>query len=107
MMKSSMVPAALLAPRNIRQLPVPKDPYTRLLHISRVISRKKRLLAEKWVLHPDLSLTEMYNVLSKLRANVPLTAQEHRVYETGLISVLKQTHDELDETVCEAYGCRL
>jgi hypothetical protein len=55
-------------------------------------------------LHPDLSLTEMYNVLSKLRANEPLAPNEQRVYQTGLISVLKQTHDELDEAVCEAYG---
>src|ERR1035437_1758259 len=55
-------------------------------------------------LHPDLSLTEMYNVLSKLRANESLADEEQQVYETGLISVLKQTHDELDEAVCEAYG---
>jgi hypothetical protein len=55
-------------------------------------------------LHPNLSLTEMYNVLSKLRTNESLTLNEQHVYETGLISVLKHTHNELDEAVNQAYG---
>ncbi len=55
-------------------------------------------------LHPNLSLTDMYNVLTKLRSNLPLDDDEQRVYEDGLILVLKDMHDLLDGAVCEAYG---
>jgi SAM-dependent methyltransferase len=54
--------------------------------------------------HPDLSLTDLYNVLEKLRRGVPLTAREKRIYEEGLVSVLRQLHDELDAAVFAAYG---
>ncbi|MDX9710117.1 MAG: hypothetical protein RBT64_11240, partial [Trichloromonas sp.] len=86
-------------------------------------------------LHPDLTLTGMYNVLEKLRENQPpsvppgqggrvgfapspdkgrageglrlaeaLTAKEKTIHEQGLVSILKQLHDELDAAVAEAYG---
>jgi hypothetical protein len=54
--------------------------------------------------HPDLTMTGMYNVLEKLRANETLTAAEKTIHEQGLVSVLKQLHDDLDTTVFEAYG---
>ncbi len=54
--------------------------------------------------HPDLTLTGMYNVLEKLRSGEPLTAKERAVHEQGLVSVLRQLHDELDEAVLYAYG---
>ncbi|SKA26858.1 hypothetical protein [Novilysobacter spongiicola] len=46
----------------------------------------------------------MYNVLEKLRSGEPLTAKERTVHEQGLVSVLRQLHDELDEAVLHAYG---
>jgi len=55
-------------------------------------------------LHPDLTLTGMYNVLAKLRSGEPLTAKERTIHEQGLCSVLKQIHDDLDAAVFEAYG---
>jgi hypothetical protein len=82
-------------------------------------------------LHPGLTLTGMYNVLEKLRAMekvgtrftaspishpapgkdgddvevVPtLTAKEKQIHEQGLVSVLKQIHDDLDAAVFHAYG---
>lgn len=55
-------------------------------------------------LHPDLTVTDMYNVLEKLRADEPLNDRDRVVHEAGLISVLKQIHDELDAAVFEAYG---
>ncbi|MFO1020216.1 MAG: DNA methyltransferase [Planctomycetales bacterium] len=55
-------------------------------------------------LHPDLTLTGMYNVLEKLRSGEPLTAKEKVIHEQGLVSVLKQIHDDLDAAVFEAYG---
>lgn len=55
-------------------------------------------------LHPTLTLTEMYNVLEKLRSNEDLTAEDLATYEIGLIEILRQIHDELDEAVFAAYG---
>ncbi|WP_206352152.1 class I SAM-dependent DNA methyltransferase [Tautonia rosea] len=54
--------------------------------------------------HPDLTLTGMYNVLATLRSGAPLTDKERDIHERGLVSVLKQIHDELDEAVFAAYG---
>jgi len=46
----------------------------------------------------------MYNVLAKLRAGEALTPAERQIHEAGLVSVLKQIHDDLDAAVFEAYG---
>ena len=54
--------------------------------------------------HPSLTITDMYNVLEKLRAEVALDAREQRTHELGLVSVLRQLHDELDAAVADAYG---
>lgn len=55
-------------------------------------------------LHPGLTITDMYNVLERLRAGEALTDKEKRIHEQGLVSVLKQIHDDLDAAVFEAYG---
>jgi hypothetical protein len=54
-------------------------------------------------LFPDLKMTDMYNVLVKLRAGEPLEEREQEVYEEGLIAVLKEIHDKLDIAVADAY----
>jgi hypothetical protein len=55
-------------------------------------------------LHADLTITGMYNVLEKLRSGEALTAKEKVIHEHGLVSVLKQIHDDLDAAVFDAYG---
>ena len=55
-------------------------------------------------LHPDLTLTGLYNVLEAIRAGTPLTAKEKAIHDKGLVSILQQIHDELDAAVLEAYG---
>lgn len=55
-------------------------------------------------LHPTLSLTEMYNVLEKSRANEALSEKEQKTYEKGMVGVLSSLHDEVDEAVVAAYG---
>jgi hypothetical protein len=55
-------------------------------------------------LHPKLTMTGMYNVLEKLRSGEALNVKEKTIHEQGLVSVLKQIHDELDAAVAEAYG---
>ncbi len=54
--------------------------------------------------HAGLTMTGMYNVLEKLRAGDALTAKEKAIHEQGLVSVLRQLHEELDAAVAEAYG---
>jgi hypothetical protein len=54
--------------------------------------------------HATLTLTGMYNVLSKIRSGEPLTAKDKTIHEQGLVSVLQTLHDELDAAVLEAYG---
>jgi hypothetical protein len=54
--------------------------------------------------HPDLTLTGMYNVLEKLRAGEALSDKERKIHDEGLVTVLKQIHDDLDAAVLEAYG---
>jgi very-short-patch-repair endonuclease len=54
--------------------------------------------------HPELTLTGMYNVLDKLRSGEVLSAKERVIHEQGLVSVLRQIHDELDAAVLDAYG---
>ena len=54
--------------------------------------------------HSDLTLTGMYNVLEKLRSGEVLSAKERVIHEHGLVSVLRQLHDEIDAAVLGAYG---
>jgi len=54
--------------------------------------------------HADLTLTDLYNVVAKLRSGEPLSDKERTVNERGLASVLKGIHDDLDAAVSEAYG---
>lgn len=61
--------------------------------------RKKQQAA-----HPDLTITGMYNVLERLRSGEPLTAKERVIHDKGLVSVLRQLHDDLDTAVFDAYG---
>jgi hypothetical protein len=41
-------------------------------------------------LHPWLTLTDMYNLLEKLRSNSELTEQDQIIYQSGLISILRE-----------------
>ena len=54
--------------------------------------------------HPDLTLTGMYNVLEALRAGRTLAAKEKAIHEAGLVSILRQIHDDIDRATLEAYG---
>jgi len=63
-------------------------------------SHRKRQQAE----HPKLTLTNMYNVLEKLRHEVPLGTKEKETHQQGLLAILKELHDDLDRAVFNAYG---
>ena len=72
----------------------------------RLDSLRKERLAE----HDFLTVTALYNVLERVRelensCDVPpLTAREKDIHEAGLVSVLKDIHDDIDRAVFEAYG---
>ena len=55
-------------------------------------------------LHPDLVLTGICNVLAKLRTGEALTAKDKAIHDQGLVSVLRQIHDDLDAAMLESYG---
>lgn len=67
---------------------------------------RKARLAE----HAVLTMTGLYNALERLRelengCDVPpLSEKEREVHQAGLVSVLKEIHDEIDRAVLAAYG---
>jgi hypothetical protein len=66
-------------------------------------AHRKRVLAE----HPHLTLTGLYNVLEELRAGVKpdaLDEDDRRIFDDGLVLILKELHDKLDQAVADAYG---
>lgn len=54
--------------------------------------------------HPKLTLTQMYNVLEKLRAGEVIEGKDKDIYDQGLIAILRNLHDQIDAAVAEAYG---
>jgi hypothetical protein len=82
-------PAATLAQRaHIRELAEALDAH------------RKRQQAQ----HPGLTLTDLYNVVEKLRAGQPLTAKEQATHQQGLAAVVLSLHQQLDAAVAAAYG---
>jgi hypothetical protein len=66
-------------------------------------AHRKRVLAE----HPHLTLTGLYNVLEKLQTGASpdvLDPGDRRIFDDGLVLILKEYHDRLDTEVAAAYG---
>lgn len=82
----------------------PRETYSSIAAIAEKIdSHRKPVLAE----NPDLTLTGIYNVLEELRAGANPSALDKNsrdTFEKGIVLVLKEMHDELDEAVAKAYG---
>jgi hypothetical protein len=55
-------------------------------------------------LHPDLTLTSLYNLRDKVAAGVPLNMIELDQRRRGRIDLLAELHREIDEAVADAYG---
>ena len=73
---------------------------------NRIDAFRKERLTE----HDFLTMTALYNVLERVRelengCDVPpLSAKEKDIHEAGLVSVLKEIHDDIDRAVFDAYG---
>ena len=81
---------------------------TRIANLAEQLDAHRKRQQEQ---HPGLTMTGMYNVLEKLRRQAlpgstdpPLTAKEKEIHEQGLVSVLRELHDDLDRAVFQAYG---
>ncbi|MGO7636717.1 class I SAM-dependent DNA methyltransferase [Rhizobium leguminosarum] len=67
---------------------------------------RKRVLAE----HRHLTLTDLYNVLEHLKAEAKLDSldeKERRIFDGGLVLIMKELHEKLDAAVASAYGWRV
>lgn len=54
--------------------------------------------------YPSLTLTNLYNVVEKLRFGQPLTPKEQITKQQGLATIVLELHRELDAAVAAAYG---
>ncbi|TAL76698.1 MAG: hypothetical protein EPN75_13920 [Beijerinckiaceae bacterium] len=54
--------------------------------------------------HPELTLTQIYNVLEKLRAGEALSDTEEAIKMNGLVLIIKELHDSIDRLTAGAYG---
>ncbi|WP_035713134.1 class I SAM-dependent DNA methyltransferase [Azorhizobium doebereinerae] len=66
-------------------------------------AHRKRVLAA----HENLTLTGLYNVLELLKSGVApadLDPKARRIFDDGLVLILKELHEKIDAAVAEAYG---
>ena len=63
-------------------------------------AHRKRVQAD----HPDITITDMYNVLEKIKSGEELLDKDKDIHERGLVSVLKDLHERVDAAVFAAYG---
>ena len=54
--------------------------------------------------HPNLTLTQIYNVVDKLRAGERIEGKDKQVYDQGLCGLLHDIHTRIDAAVANAYG---
>lgn len=82
--------------------PIPTDEQgSRISDLAEQIDfHRKRQITK----HPTLTLTNIYNVLEMLRAGEELPEKGKTIHQQGVISLLKDLHDDLDRAVFEAYG---
>jgi hypothetical protein len=66
----------------------------------RLDSHRKRQMTQR----ETLTITDVYNLLDKLRSGESISEKEKLVHEKALVFLLKHIHDELDAAVFDAYG---
>jgi hypothetical protein len=66
-------------------------------------AHRKRVLGD----HAHLTLTGLYNVLERLKGGGrpdDLDPKGRRIFDDGLVLIVKELHEKLDQAVAEAYG---
>ncbi|MDZ7651281.1 MAG: type IIL restriction-modification enzyme MmeI [Burkholderiaceae bacterium] len=89
--------------RCLETFPAP-DELARLSNVAQLAEQIDTHRKRQQSQHADLTLTGLYNVLENLRSGEPLTAKEKTIHDHGLVSVLRELHDDLDRAVFAAYG---
>lgn len=84
--------------------PFPECTETQKTPIRCIAERLDNHRKRQQELHPRLTLTGMYNVLEMLRSGETFTDDDRKVYEGGLVGILRLLHDELDAAVFDSYG---
>lgn len=85
-------------------------PHALLTRLRELGERLDAFRKERLAQHSFLTMTSLYNVLERERelengCDVPpLDAKEKAIHDAGLISVLKEMHDDIDRATLEAYG---
>ncbi|MDQ6867877.1 MAG: class I SAM-dependent DNA methyltransferase [Pseudomonadota bacterium] len=84
--------------------PFPDPPETLKARIRATAEELDALRKQVQAEYPGLTLTQLYNVLEKLRAGEKLDAEDEAIKTQGLLLILKELHERLDALVAEAYG---
>ncbi|MCP4329323.1 MAG: hypothetical protein GY791_12895 [Alphaproteobacteria bacterium] len=71
--------------------------------------RLDRHRKEVLIQHNDLTITRLYNVLERVRqiermGTGTLTDKERDIFDRGLVGVLREIHNEIDDATFDAYG---
>ena len=88
----------------LEKFPFPAATEEQRTHIRQLAESLDAHRKHQQAQHPKLTITSLYNVLDKLRAGTPLDLKEQTVHEQGLVTVLRQFHDDLNAAVADAFG---
>jgi hypothetical protein len=96
-------------PRYLKSLvfdtfPFPAPPDALKVRIRGAAEELDALRKQRQAEHPDLTLTQIYNVLEKLRRGEALAEADEVIKDKGLVLIVKELHDQIDALVAEAYG---
>lgn len=84
--------------------PFPDATAKQKQRIREIAERLDSLRKTRQEAFPELTLTNMYAVLEKIRYGVHLTNQEESIRTQGQLDTLMAIHDELDQAVAESFG---
>lgn len=90
--------------RCFETFPFPVAAPSKMAHIRELAQKIDQHRKHQKSLYPELTLTNIYNVLEKIRTEEALSSKDKIIYQQGLISLLRELHDQLDTAVFEAYG---
>jgi hypothetical protein len=83
--------------------PFPEPSTEARQRVSAIMDRIHRHREKGLARGEEVTMTYLYNVVEKLRAEAVLTPNERRVHELGACGSLKDLHDELDAEVAACY----
>nr|WP_309509640.1 DNA methyltransferase [Hymenobacter sp. KCTC 23674] len=90
--------------RCFQPFPFPLATATQQDRIRELAEQLDALRKQQQAQHSTLTITDLYNVVEKLRAGQSLTPKEQVTNQLGLASVVLNLHQQLDREVAAAYG---